>query len=89
MPLTLPQAIDRMIDRLLGTHREHSVDIVMVGDPRWRTDARPCEAGGRIDAWPAPLVRANSISCGLDLAQQISGIPVDARHLADVLFELT
>lgn len=89
MPLTILSAIDRMIGRLLGAYRVHAVDIVKGGDSRWRTDARQFEAGGRIDAWPAPLVWANSISCGLDLAQQISGIPVDALHLADVLCELT
>ncbi len=51
-------------------------------------DARQCEAGGRVDAWPDPLVLANSIACGLETSLALCGLPSDMLRLSAVLSEL-
>jgi len=51
-------------------------------------DARQCESGGRIDVHPTPLVLANSIACGADVALQLLELDSGMLRLPDVLAKL-
>jgi Fe-S-cluster containining protein len=51
-------------------------------------DARQCEAASRVDVYAPPLVLANSIMCGLEVALKLSGIAAPRQTVASSLVRL-